>query len=90
MNQLHKEILTAIDERIKIFFKDLDFDKTYYAKVISITDGYLAILNVNGATVEARIKEGLNIEVGDVVLAKSPNNNFSYLYVDGKLIKKEE
>lgn len=87
MNFIHKEILNAIDERIKHLISTLQFDRTYYGKVIEKTSNRIAKVEINGAVVECRCKDGITFNVDDVVIIKAPNNNFSYLYIDGKLSK---
>lgn len=87
MNLIHKEILTAIDERIKHWISTLQFDRTYYGKVVEIVDNRIARVDINGAIVDCRIKYAISFAVDDVVIIKAPNNNFSYLYIDGKLTK---
>lgn len=87
MNFIHKEILTAIDERIKQMVSILQFDRTYYGKVVEIVDTRISKVEINGAVIDCRYKDGVTFNVDDVVIVKAPNNNFSYLYIDGKLSK---
>ena len=34
-----------------------------------------------------RVKDGISISVGDIVIIKVPNNNANKKYIDGKLAK---
>lgn len=82
---LEDTLLKAIDNRIKLKIDELKFDKTYYGRVVNI-DTKTCVVEINQSNYNCRIRDGLTLLAGDVVLVKSPNNNFSFLYVDGKLI----
>lgn len=82
MGNIEDTLLKAIDTRIKVLTSHMEFDKTYTGKVVAIRDN-ICIVNINGIDYNAKIKKGFSFKVGDVVVAKAPNNNFSYLFVDG-------
>lgn len=63
------------------------YDKTEFGTLISI-DGATntAIVLINNQNNTVKIKAGITINIGDVVIVKSPQNNKSLKYIDGKLL----
>lgn len=84
MQNIEDMIIDAVDNRFKVLADRLQFDKTYYGKVVSIAGRY-ATVNINGVEYKAQIKDGIFVSVDNVVVLKAPNGNFSFLYIDGKL-----
>ena len=81
---IKSEIIKAIDERFKVLKDSLKFDKTYYGKILDVNNEF-ATVEIYGSVYTAKMISGINIANGDVVVVKSPNDNFSDLYVAGKL-----
>lgn len=85
MSKVDDLIIQAVDNRIDVVIKErMKFDKTYYGKVINVNKNRCTV-NINGSEYICKIRSGLELAIGDVVVIKSPNNNFSFLYVDAKL-----
>lgn len=63
-----------------------EYDKTVFGIVDTINET-TATVSANGSTMQCAIKDGISINVGDVVIVKIPNNNASRKYIDGKLKK---
>ena len=64
----------------------LRYDKTMMAKVVSIGT-VTAVVESGGTEFVCRIKDGIEVTAGDVVIVKIPNNNKDHKYIDGKLKK---
>lgn len=84
MNEVQRSVIEAIDKRIGLLTRRLRFDYTLYGRVDSI-DGSLINTTVDGVNRALRIKHGVDVEVGDVVIIKVPNSDMSFAYIDGKL-----
>lgn len=75
-------ILQAIENFVTTKSENLKFDKTYRAKVTDDKGSGVYTIQVNGK--EYDINAGDNtLEVGNMVKAKVPLNNFSDIYVEG-------
>ncbi len=85
MSWVQEEIIKAIHVYVDGISDKLKYDKTIMGKVISI-DSDKAVVEINGNNQTCRIKAGISIIVGDVVLVKVPNNNKNHKYIDGKLL----
>lgn len=85
MSWIQDEIIKTIQTYVDGIKDGLKYDRTLMGKIISITDGN-AVVEVSGDNVSCRIKAGIEISVGDVVLVKIPNNNKNLKYIDGKLM----
>lgn len=85
MGWVQEEIIKAIHAYVDGIADKLKYDKTIMAKVISI-DGKTAIVEYSENQISCRIKAGIDISVGDIVLIKIPNNNKNLKYIDGKLL----
>lgn len=87
MNEIQRYLSNFIEE-IKLLVdkktKTLKFDKTIEGKVVSINNEICEV-EINGEIFECKIRNDLQIDVGDIVLIKIINNDFSNKYIDAKL-----
>ena len=77
MSTWRNDLLQLISKKINDEILKAQFDKTYYALVKSVSSTS-ATITMNENTYTCRIKDGISIAIGDKVLVKAPNNNFSY------------
>lgn len=84
MNREQEELLQAVDILIKKRLETLGYDYTKTGVVKSISDN-TCIVEIDGSESKCKIKNGISISVGDVVIVKIINNNYSNKIVDGKL-----
>ena len=85
MSWVQEEIIKAIHVYVDGIADKLKYDKTIMGKVVSINGGN-AVVEVNGSNQTCRVKAGIDVVAGDVVLVKIPNNNKNHKYIDGKLL----
>lgn len=78
------EYVNAYLDNMKDRFK---YDRTEIGKVDSKIDSKEYKVVVDDKVVSCRIKEGVSVALGDVVIVKVPNNNSKHRYIDGKLAK---
>jgi len=85
-NELNKNIFRAIDDVIKEHLRKLSFDKTLtpFGEVTEIV-GNKVNVKINGEIYSCRIKDGITILVGDMVIVKQIDFANCKHYVDGKL-----
>lgn len=87
MSWIQDEIIKAIHVYVDSVVDKLKYDRTIVGKLISIdSDSGVAVVEAYGDNQSCRIKAGIEISVGDVVLVKVPNNNKNLKYIDGKLM----
>lgn len=87
MSWIQDEIIKTIQTYVDGVKDKLKYDRTIIGKIISIdTDNGVAVVEVNEDDLTCRIKAGIDISVGEVVLVKVPNNNKNMKYIDGKLL----
>lgn len=88
MNNDTERVAQGIIEAISIYvnenIKDLKYSKDYRGKVVSI-DGDTCDVEIFGEITQCKIRNNLQINVGDVVIVRSIDNNFSDKFVDAKL-----
>lgn len=84
MDEIQKSIIDAIKIQINEKIKDLQFDKTCYGKVVAIRDDTCDV-EINGEITQCKIRNGLQINVNDIVLVRLINNDFSNKFADAKL-----
>lgn len=85
MSWIQDEIIKTIQTYVDGIVDKLKYDKTIMGKVVSINGGN-AVVEITGDSQSCRIKAGIDISAGDVVLVKIPNNNKNLKYIDGKLL----
>lgn len=85
MSWIQDEIIKTIQTYVDGIVDKLKYDKTIMGKVVSI-NGDNAVVELTGDSQTCRIKAGIDISTGDVVLVKIPNNNKNLKYIDGKLL----
>ncbi len=73
-------IIQAINNIIEPKVSNLNYDKTYRAKVSEIIDTGIYKVQIKGAEYELSYNGTLN--VGDIVKVKAPLNNFSDIYIE--------
>lgn len=86
MGYVQDQIITFVREYIDNITDKLKYDRTELGKIISI-DKKEVVVSVNEQEVICRVKDGISISVGDIVIIKVPNNNANKKYIDGKLAK---
>lgn len=86
MGFVQEQIINFVREYIDNISEHLKYDKTTMGKVISVATT-TAVVESAGENMTCRIKDGVTIAVGDVVIVKIPNNNGNKKYIDGKLKK---
>lgn len=84
MNEIQRSIIDAIKAQVNEKIKNLQFDKTCYGKVVTIRDN-ICDVEINGEITQCKIRNGLQINVNDIVLVRLINNDFSNKFVDAKL-----
>lgn len=82
-NQIIEYVNTYLDN-MKDRFK---YDRTEIGKINSKIDSKEYKVSIDDKVVNCRIKEGISVAVGDIVIVKVPNNNGKHRYIDGKLAK---
>jgi len=85
MGWVQDEIIKYVQTTIDGIKDKLKYDRTLMGKVKTLRASN-ADVEINGNTVTCRLKAGISIAVGDVVIIKVPNNNGNLKYIDGKLI----
>lgn len=86
MGYIEEQIVLFVEEYFKKNKDLLKYDRTIMGKVTTINSS-TATIESGGQKFTCRIKHGITIAVGDVVIVKIPNNNKDYKYIDGKLVK---
>lgn len=86
MGYVSDQIVNFVRTYLDSYIDTLKYDRTLMGKVISIADS-VVVVELNGEHVTCRIKDGLSLSVGDIVIIKLPNNNKDKKYIDGKLKK---
>lgn len=81
-NQIIEFVRSYLDNNKDLF----KYDRTTMAKVISVGTA-TSVVEFNGQQHTCRMKDGISIAVGDIVIVKIPNNNKDHKYIDGKLVK---
>jgi hypothetical protein len=88
MGYVQQQIVTFVHEYLDNMKDRLKYDRTEFGKVVSgISDSKEYKVEINDKVVTCRIKNGVTVTSGDVVIVKVPNNNPKYRYIDGKLAK---
>lgn len=80
-------IIQAISNMLEDKVNYLDYDKTYRAKVLEKLDNNLYKIQIKG--VEYNLNYNGNLNVGDIVKAKAPLNNFSDVYIETVTTKED-
>jgi translation initiation factor IF-1 len=83
-NELNNNIFRTIDDVIKEYLRKLSYDKTLFGQVTEIIDNKVNV-KFNNEIYKCRIKQGITILVGDVVIVKQIDYPDCKYYVDGKL-----
>ena len=86
MGFVQDQIISFVRDYLDNSSDKFKYDRTIMAKVVSIGTT-TAVVEAAGEEITCRIKDGITIAVGDVVIVKIPNNNGNKKYIDGKLIK---
>lgn len=87
IKKLKQELLNAIETIVNKKTSDLSFDKTYSTIIIKKTNflsdkyTYTVKIGQNNYT----ITTGVNYLVGDKVRVRIPLNNWSNIYIEGKI-----
>lgn len=85
MNNIENSILNAIKNLINKKVKELKFDYTITGKVTELVDenGFYTV-NYNESEIKVKTREGLNLQVGDIVYIRCIQGNFSEKFIDCK------
>jgi hypothetical protein len=83
-NELNKNIFRTIDDVIKEHLKKLSYDKTLFGQVTEMNGNKIDV-KFNCEIYKCRIKDGVTVVVGDVVIVKQIDYPDCKYYVDGKL-----
>lgn len=86
MGYVSEQIVSFVRGYLDNYIDTLKYDRTLMGKIVSIADS-TAVVELNGEQVTCRIKDGLSLAVGDVIIIRLPNNNKDKKYIDGKLKK---
>lgn len=78
IKKIQQAFIDAIDERIRIYAKNIKCDITLYGKVISVSGGK-AIVDINENRYECSVEGTVN--VGQVVRVHAPNSDYKKLYI---------
>ena len=84
MDNTLESILKAIEIIVDAKISNMQYDYTVRGKVISINNSD-CVVEINGEQYTAKIKDGIYIGVGDIVLIQILKNNFSDKIVTGKI-----
>ena len=84
MNEFHREIYKTIDILMNQKLKTLKFDTTQRGKVKSLS-GAKALVEIDGFEYSCKLRRGIFIAPGDVVLVNFPQNRSFDRYVDAVL-----
>ncbi len=80
-----EEMIATIILISQELLKSSHTEKTDMGTIISIT-GNKAIVKIYGENYTCGIKDGITISVGDICLVRSIQDEYSYKYIDGKLL----
>lgn len=87
IRKLKQELLNAIDTIVDKKINNLSFDKTYSTVIIKKTNysvdkfTYTVKIGQNDYTITTKI----NYSIGDKVRVRIPLNNWSNMYIEGKI-----
>lgn len=84
MSDLQQDILESIDIITDAKIAVIPYDYTIKGKVISINNTD-CVIEVNGEQYSAKIKDSINIVIGDVVFVQIIRNDFSDKVITGKI-----
>lgn len=85
MNQIEKAILDTIDVMIQERLKRLSFNYYIEAKIETVNDDGTCNIEWNGTVLNnIKARNGLILNVGDIVLVCVVNGNFSNKFIDLK------
>ena len=81
---LDDDILEAVDTRIQKYIHDLKFDKTAIGVIKQNNlDGSYQV-EINDVETKVFARDGLTLNINDVVCVRVLNNNYSQKYIDCK------
>lgn len=81
MNDFQREIYKTIDILVEQKMKGLEFDKTKKGKVISVMPSSCVVV-LGGEPFTCKLRQGLDVSVGEVVLVSLPQNKDYDRYVE--------
>lgn len=84
LKEIQESVFKAIDNRIAKCIENIRIEKTLFGKVTNITGNKANVL-IDGETYTCRVKDGISITVGDVVIIKKIGSSYCDKYIDGKL-----
>jgi len=83
-SSLLKSINDAINIKLKRFKDQLKYDITLTGKIKSIDSGGLYTVTINDNDTQCKAREGLTLQVGDIVYVRCIQGNFSNKFIDCK------
>lgn len=85
MDKYQEALLKSIDIMIEERIKKLKFDYSIEGSIVSFNDNGTYNVDYNGNILKnIKVRQGLDISVGDIVLIKILNGNFSNKFIDLK------
>lgn len=87
MGYVADQIIDFVRDYVDTISDRLKYDKTETGVVKSISPANKPTVTINGRDQLCRIRDGLTVATGDVVIVKVPNNDYTKRYIDGKLKK---
>lgn len=84
MEEIIKSILDTINIRVNELFKNLKYDYTLTGRIKTVNaNDYVVTINDYDANIRAR--QGLSLQVGDLVYVRVIQGNFSNKFIDCKV-----
>lgn len=86
-NGIVSNIIRIVTDRMRDTIYNAPFDKTFRANVVDSAGGKYTVEIAGKRYTNVHCLEGVGaLSIGDVVAVKSPCNNMSDLYIEGKLV----
>jgi tRNA A58 N-methylase Trm61 len=84
-DEIQNEMLKAINIKIRSMISNLSFNRYIEGRIISVdTANKKCTVKINESESTMPYRDGITLNIGDVVMIMIPNNNFSAKFVDLK------
>ncbi len=84
-DEIQNEMLKAINIKVESMISNLNFNRYIEGRIISVdTTNKKCTVKINESESTMPYRDGLALNIGDVVMIMIPNNNFSAKFVDLK------
>ncbi|MDI9215994.1 hypothetical protein [Clostridium tertium] len=83
-NNIQEEILKSVEVLVDSKMKNLKFNYYVEGKIVAVNSDSTYNVKINGDTEKLKARQGLTLNVNDVVLVLVPNGNTSFKFIDIK------